>query len=116
MFLFQRFAGNGEPSRRQGEASRDVGLGIGKDVIYLSAFGHPPVFQYGDAVADFFDDLHFMRDEDDRDAQLRIELFEKLEDLLRRLRIQRACRLVTEQDFRIACQRSCDGDAESSEG
>ena len=64
-----------------------------------------------DPVADGVDDLHLVRDDDDRHAKLPVDLCQQLEDLAGRRGVERGGRLVAQQIARAGGQRSGDGDA-----
>ena len=67
--------------------------------------------EHRDAVADRLDDLHLVRDDHDGHAQLAVDPAQKLENLARRVRVERGGRLVAEQYLRVGRQCARDGHA-----
>src|SRR5699024_1733002 len=57
------------------------------------------------------DDLHLVRDDDDGDAELDVDTLDDVEDVLGRLRVERARRLVSEEDRRVRREGARDADA-----
>ena len=64
------------------------------------------LFHDRDAVAQRADHFHLMRDDDERDPELLVDRFQKLQDVLRRLRIEGGRRLVAQQHLRIQDERA----------
>ena len=62
-------------------------------------------------MTDFLNNLHFMRDNNDRQLQFFVDVTDEVEDRTRRLRVERTRRFVAEQDFRLARKRTGDTDA-----
>ena len=93
------------------EVLRDGLLRVREDLEDGALLGDDAVLDDGDLVADVLDDLHLVRDDDDRQRELAVDVLDELEDRARRLRVEGACRLVAEQDFRLA--RECAGDADA---
>ena len=62
-------------------------------------------------VAHLLHHAHLVRDDDDGDAELFVDVADQLEDLARGLGVQRARGLVAEQDLRICGKCAGDGDA-----
>ena len=52
-----------------------------------------------------------MRDDDDRDAELFVDVADQLKDLARRLGVERAGRFVAQQNLGVRRQRAGNGDA-----
>ena len=96
---------------RDDQVARDLRAGIGEHLADLALLGDAAVVDDGDAVADLVDDLHFVRDDDDRHAQGLVDLAQQLQDRAGRRGIERAGRLVAEQVFRLGRQRPRDRDA-----
>ena len=90
------------------QTASDLCLRITEDLRYRTAFRDMTMVNDGDIITDGFDDGHLMRDDDDRDAHLLVDLLQKIEDLLRGLRIQRRGRLITEEHLRIRRERPGD--------
>ena len=92
------------------EIDRHLRFRMREDIQDVAGFDNLAQLHNRDAVTDFLDDRHFVRDQDDRDAQLLIDFLQQLENAGGRLRIQRAGRLVAQQHFRIVgqCPRNCD--------
>ena len=91
----------------------DQSLGIGmarmvEHFICSTVLNNPPVTHHDHAVGNFGDDAKVVRDEHDAGVVMRIELFEELEDLRLRRHIERCCRLVGDQKFRV--ERKSHGD------
>ncbi len=66
----------------------------------------PPGAEHCDTVRDLLDLVHAMRDEEDG-AALGLEPPHFREQAVTRLHIQRRCRLIENEDARVADQRSC---------
>ncbi len=63
-----------------------------------------------DPVADALDDFHLMGDEENRQPELAVDVEQQVEDRLGRLWVERARRLVAEQDVRLVREGTGDGD------
>ncbi|MNW58521.1 hypothetical protein D3C74_363930 [compost metagenome] len=59
-------------------------------------------------IADALDDMHFMRDQQNRQLESLVDVKQQLQDGVRRLRIQRRGGFVAQQYVRVAGQRSGD--------
>ena len=94
---------------RGDEAAGDGHLRVGEDAEDFAFLHHTAVFHHGDAVADLLDDGHFVGDYDHGNAQLAVELLKKAQNVLRRLRVERAGGLVAQEHLRVAGQRAGDG-------
>ena len=57
-------------------------------------------------VAHLFDDAHLMSNNDHGDTELGINILYKLEYLTGGLWVERACRLVAQQNLRVRCKRT----------
>ena len=93
------------------EVLHRLGLGIGKDVDDAACFLDDAAFDDGDAVADFFDNRHFVGNDDDGNAKALVNVLEQLEDGFRRLRVQGRRGFVAQEDVRVAGQGPGDADA-----
>ena len=62
------------------------------------------------AVADSFNHIHLVRDQQNGQTQTTVNVFQQFENGSRGGRIQCAGRFVAQQYFRLACQRTGDGD------
>lgn len=62
-------------------------------------------------VAHLLHHAHLVRDDDDGDAELFVDVADQLEDLARGLGVERARGLIAEQNLRICCERAGDGNA-----
>ena len=95
----------------QDQLLRDGGLGIDEHRAHRALLGNAAVVDDRHAVADGVDDLHLVRDDNDRDAKLAVDLRQKLQDLAGRGGVERRGRLVTEQIPRACRKRPRDGNA-----
>ena len=68
------------------------------------------MFDDGDTFSDLLDDFHLMRDHDDGDAELLIDIFQQLQDGFDRFRIQRRGRFIGEKYGWIGHDSACDAD------
>ncbi len=82
-----------------------------EDVRHRPLLHDTTAIEHGDAVAGAADDVHLMGDEHDGDAELAVDLAQQVKHGARRLRVERARRLVAEQHLRLAGERPCDADA-----
>ena len=82
-----------------------------EDLEDVALLDDASAFDHGDIVGDRADHRHFVRDEQDRQAKLRVDAGEKVEDRARRFRIERRSRLVGEQHLRVRGERAGDADA-----
>jgi len=62
---------------------------FGKDINDISLLGDDASVDDRNAVTDVLDDLHFVRDDDDRQSHAAVDVTDEREDGLRRLRIER---------------------------
>ena len=85
-------------------------LRMGEHGGYRAFLNDRAVVENGNLAADFFHHAHLMRDDDDRDAHLAVDILNQRKDRASGLRVQRTGRFITEQDLRIGCKRSGDGD------
>ena len=69
------------------------------------------VIQNGNVIAHLFHHAHLVRDDDDGDAELAVDIADQLKDLARGLGIERAGRFIAEQDLRVRGECAGDGDA-----
>ena len=88
------------------EALRDVLLGLSEDREDLALLDDAAVFHDGDAVTDLLDDGHLVRDDDDRDAELLVQVLQQPQDRLGGLGVERRGRLVEDHDGRVGDRRS----------
>ena len=93
------------------EALRGRGLRVGEDLEDAARLDHAPGVQHGDAVGDRADHLHLVGDDDDGDAELAVDPLQQREDVGGRLGVERAGRLVGEQDVGLGRERPGDADA-----
>ena len=89
---------------REDEVPRRCGLGRGEDGRNKPLLHHLAVIEDGNVVAHLLHHAHLVRDDDDGDAELFIDVADQLEDLARRLWVERARRLV-ENDYRRVFQK-----------
>ena len=76
-------------------AARDRVLRVQEHVGHFARFDDAAGFDHGDAVADAADYLHLVRDQDDGQAQLAVDVEQQAQDRLRGFRVERRSRLVT---------------------
>ena len=95
----------------ENKMARGGGFRRGEDGGNETVLHHLTVVQYGDMVAHALHHAHLVRDDDDRDAELFIDVADQLEDLARGLWVERARRLVAQQDLGVRRQRAGNGDA-----
>ena len=88
-----------------------VGLWAAEHLIHGADLRDAAVADDGHAVADLFDDAHLMRDDQHRDAERPVQIFDEGEDGLRGRGVERAGRLVAQQHLRIRRKRARNGDA-----
>ena len=93
------------------EPLRDFRLRPAEHVQHISFLDDLSAFHDSHPVADQLDYLHLVGDQHDRDPHFPVDPFQQLQDGFRRLRVQRAGRLVAQQDLRRCRQRPCDADA-----
>ncbi|MNV78558.1 hypothetical protein D3C71_1720540 [compost metagenome] len=86
--------------------ARDGVLRAQEDVDHAAGFHDLAGLEHGHAVADLLDDLHLVRDHDDGQAQLAVDLLEQVEDRTRGLGVQRGGGFVGQQHLRLAGQRT----------
>ena len=65
----------------------------------------------GNAITDAFNDIHFVGNQQNRQAQATVDILQQFQNRTRSGRVQRAGGFVAEQDFWIARQRTGDGHA-----
>ena len=88
-----------------------MGLRVREDLEDRALLGDDAILDDGDLVADVLDDLHLVRDDDDRQRELAVDVLDEFEDRARRLRVESTCRLVAEQDLRLTRKSAGDADA-----
>jgi len=93
------------------EAGGGLGSGTGEHVVDGSGLHHLSGIEDGDPVGDATDYVELVGDDHDRDTQIAIGLPQQGKYLRRGLRIERAGRLVGEQQGRFGGQRAGDPDA-----
>ena len=74
-------------------------------------FNDETLVEHGHLIADRADNIHLVRDENDRQAEAAVDVAQQAEDGLRRLRIERRRRFVAEQQLRMIGERPRDTDA-----
>ena len=82
-----------------------------KDLAHRILFNQLAVADHGNAITDAFDDIHFVGNQQNRQAQTTVDILQQLQNRARGSRIQGAGGFVAEQDFWVARQRTGDGDA-----
>ena len=96
---------------RADEALRRGVLRGGEHVEHVALLDHPSALHDRDLGRDGLDDVHLVGDDDDRHALLLVDPLEQVEHLVRGLRVERAGRLVCEQDR--GPRGECAGDADA---
>lgn len=99
---------------RLGLAHQAQGCGVARmqeDVGHRPLLHHAAAIEHGDAIAGAADDVHLMGDEHDGDAEVAVDLAQEIEHRACCLRVERAGRLVAEQDRGFAGERPCNADA-----
>ncbi len=86
-------------------------LGIREEFGHRAGLHEPPGLHDGGAMADPRDHLEFMGDQQNREAQLAVEPREQVEDLVRRVGVERARGLVRQQHRRLGGERPGDRQA-----
>jgi hypothetical protein len=104
-------AGTEWPTTSGDEVPRGRLLRPGEDVEDAALLDDAPGLHHGHAVADGLHHAHLMGDEQDRQVQPVPQAADQREDLLRRLGVQRAGRLVAEQEAGARGQRPRDAHA-----
>ena len=82
-----------------------------EDDVRRAELHQPPEVEDGDPVGDVPHDAEVVRDEEVRHALLGLELDEQIEDRGLHGYVERRCRLVADDEPRIAGERARDGDA-----
>ena len=88
--------------------ARNIGLRVREHVRHAALLGDAAFIDDGHAVADLVDDLHLVRDDNDRHAERLVDLAQQLQDRARRVGVERAGRLVAEQVPGLGRQRTGD--------
>ena len=96
---------------REHEVARRRGLGRGKDGRNKALFHDFAVVEDRNVIADLLHHAHLVCDDDDGDAKLFVDVADQLEDLARRLGVERARGLVAEQNFGVRGEGAGDGHA-----
>lgn len=96
---------------REHEVARRRGLGCGKDGRNKTLFHDFAVVEDRNVIADLLHHAHLVRDDDDGDTKLFVDVTDQLEDLARRLGVERARGLVAEQNFGVRGECAGDGHA-----
>ena len=91
--------------------ARRRGLGRGKDGRNKALFHDFTVVEDRNVIADLLHHAHLVCDDDDGDAKLFVDVADQLEDLARRLGVERARGLVAEQNFGVRGEGAGDGHA-----
>ena len=90
---------------------RQLVLGIAEDLRGRSGLDDAPVAEDGDTVREPGDDGEIVRDDQVGEAQLALQLAEKVEDLCLHRDVERRDRLVEQHELGPECQRPRDRDA-----
>ena len=86
-------------------------LRIGEHVENRAALRNNAVDDDRHLVANFFDDVHFVSDNDDGQREILIDDFDQVEDRFSCLRVERGGCLVAKENFRVTGEGAGDTDA-----
>jgi len=75
---------------------------------HRSLFDYSSCVHHQHAIGAFGDHAHVVRDQDDRHPAIAAQRAEKLEDLRLNRNVECRCRLVGDQQLRLARERRCD--------
>ena len=95
---------------RKDEAACSSRLRIGENFADFAGLCDTSLIQDRDVAADAFDDAHLVGDDDDGNAQLRIDVPDQFQNRMRGAGIKGGSGFVAEQHFRLGRESSCDGD------
>ena len=87
----------------------EISLGVGKNIRDGPLLDDAARFHHGDAIADFLDHRHLVRDHHDRELELLIDFFEKLQNRMCGLGIECARSFVAQKHLRVIGKRSGNG-------
>ena len=105
----QTLAGRHVQARHGVQERLEIGVTRrGQQIGAAAALHHPAVIQHHDLVGHVGDDAEIVRDEQDRHAELGLELLHELQDLRLDRDVERGRRLVGDQQGRPAHQRHRD--------
>ena len=93
------------------ELGGQLGAGGGEQLADRAGLDDPALLHQRGRVADRLDDVHLVRDEQDGQAELPVEVAQQLEDGAGGLRVEGAGGLVGEQHLGVAGQGAGDADA-----
>ena len=78
-------------------------------LLHLSHLYNMAVIDNRDPMTDLLDDLHLMRNHNDRYTHRLIDLLEERQNRACRIWIQSACRFITQKHLGVQSQSSCNG-------
>ncbi|SKZ59409.1 Uncharacterised protein [Mycobacteroides abscessus subsp. abscessus] len=78
----------------------DVGRGTLEDGVHISVVDEPTAVEDSDRLAHVTNDIHLVGDHDDRRTEIGVDAAQQLQSVRRRLRIERARRLVGDENRR----------------
>ena len=81
-------------ARVKNQLARRFRTGVDENFARRPVFHDAAVVDDGDLVADFFHDLHLVRDHDHGHAHLSVDFFQERQNGVRRVGVERARRLV----------------------
>ncbi|MNZ71722.1 hypothetical protein D3C78_900880 [compost metagenome] len=93
------------------ELSGNRFLRMREDAQDVALFHHLTIFHHRHAVADFAHNVHFMRNQHNRQLEPAVNVEQQIKDLIGRLRIERRGRLIAQQNVRVIGQRTGNANA-----
>ena len=93
------------------EALRRVAFRVEEKFLHRPGFDDLAIFNYRHVVAHMLEYVQLVGNEHDRQLELAVDLAQKLQDGISRLRIESGCRFVAEQQIRLVDERAGDADA-----
>ena len=79
---------------------------MNKHIGDVTAFGDAATVDYCNAIAYLLYYSHLMCDDDDGNSCLAVDVLNKLQNAVRRCRVESTCRFIAKNDFRVACKRT----------
>ena len=100
----------GSKSRAEHRLSNFV-LRVAEDLEHVAFFDNDAFIHHDDAIADLFHYVHFVRDHDDRQTELLVNLLEELKRCLSGFRVKSRSGFVGKKNLRIGRKRTSNTDA-----
>ena len=92
-------------------ATSNFVLRVAEDLEHVAFFDNDAFIHHDDAIADLFHYVHFVRDHDDRQTELLVNLLEELKRCLSGFRVKSRSGLVGKKNLRIGRKRTSNTDA-----